>query len=54
MEADHWSETAGWRSGDGYERHGCPSVEKHNVFVSFLKVHRRGGLGLGAGAGATL
>ena len=52
VEADHCSQAPGRRSGDGYQGHGCPSVEKHNVFVGFLKVHRMG-LGAGAGAGLT-
>ena len=50
VEADHCSQAPGRRSGDGYQGHGCPSAEKHNVFVCFLKVHR---MGLGAGAGLT-
>ena len=36
VEADHCSQAPGRRSGDGYQGHGCPSVEKHNVFVGFL------------------
>ena len=48
MEADHCFETADRRSGDGYEGRGCPSVQKHKLFVVFLPVHR-----MGAGAGLT-
>ena len=51
MKPDHCSETAGRRSGDGYEGRGCPSVEKHKLFVGFWQVHRMG-LGLGAGGWA--
>ena len=56
VEADHCSQAPGRRSGDGYQGHGCPSAEKHKVFVGFLKVHRMGlgGLGGPGGAGAGL
>ena len=35
---------------DGYEGRGCPSIEKHQLFVGFWQVHRMGGAG-GWGAG---
>ena len=41
VEADHYSETAGRRFGDGYEGRGCPHVEKHKPWIRYDRGCRR-------------